>query len=217
MPIEYFLGVISLVCGGGIASVVAASAAYVFSKRFRLAKAVLAATITLLVIVVGLPVLLGFLNNVKRGVLTEFEAADLVGTWKAAYEDIGFHHVSGVEVLTLRADGTYQQTYKDGKGYVYTSPWYKWRLENGRVIHLEHGRFYLHGIAWAESFENSGTNIDFDGITLNGTEIVLYAWRDSSALGGVILEHLPVGDGDSPDIVQFHRVSTPVPKSTGTP
>jgi hypothetical protein len=217
MPIGYFLGVMSLVCGGGIASMIAASATYVLSKKLRIAKAALAATVTLLVVVVGLPALLNFLDDVKRGALNKPEAGDLVGTWKAVYRNIGFEHASGIEMLTLRADGTYQQIYEDGKGYAYTSPWYKWWLDEGAIVHLEHGRFYLNGITEAEMIARGDARIVYPELTLDGTKIILYVRRDSNAPGGLILEHLPVGDGDSPDIVQFYRESSSVPTTTGTP
>lgn len=217
MPIGYFLGVMSLVCGGGIASIIAASVAYVLSERPKFAKAALVATITFLVIVVGLPMAFGFLDDVKRGALTRLEAGDLVGTWEAVYLDIGFEHASGVEILTLKADGTYQQIYKDGRGYVYTSPRYKWWLEKGRIIHLEQGRFYLDGITEAEMLARGDARIAYPEITLDGTEIILYVWRDPDNPNGLVLEHLPVGDGDSPDIVQFHRRSTLIPKASDIP
>lgn len=217
MPIGYFLSVMSLVCAGGMVSIVMASATYVLSKRLRVVKAVLAATTAFFLVVIGLPTLFGFVDEVKRGALTPFKADDLVGTWSVNYEDVGFHRASGAEIITLRHDGTYQQVFKDGEGYVYTSPWYKWWLEGGRVVHLEQGRFYLNGIVRAEMLARGDAEIAYPEITLDGTEIILYALHDSSALGGVILEHLPVGDGDSPDIVQFHRVSTSVPMSTDVP
>lgn len=217
MPIGYFLGVMSLVCGGGIAAVVVASTTYVLSKRYRLAKAALAAILTLLLVFVVAPALLSFLDDVKRGALNRPEASDLVGTWKAVYRDIGFEHASGIETLVLRSDGTYQQTYQDGRGYAYTSPWYEWWLDESSIVHLDRGRFYLNGIVEAEMLAEGDALITYPEVTLDGTEIILYVWRDANAPGGLVLEHLPVGDGDSPDIVQFYQESTLIPPTTDSP
>ena len=194
-----------------IPAVIAGVAVYLFGQKFRPAEIILAAAGSFfLILLIGLipPGLVGTLQDIKRGAWTTFEATELVGTWEATYEDVGPFLVSGVETLTLRVDGTYQQVFRGEGGYVYTSPWYKWWLEDGRLIHLEHVRFYPDGITWAEAPE---------GRTLAGKEIVLYVWPDPGAPGGMILEHLPIGDPDAPDYVQFHRVATPVPVSTGVP
>jgi hypothetical protein len=208
-----------------IPAIVAGVIVYLFGNRFRLVEVILAAAGGFfLIFLMGLvpPGLVGTLQDIKRGAWMTFEAAELVGTWEATYEEVGPHHVSGVEILTLRADGTYQQIFRGEGGYVYTSPWYKWWLEDRRVIHLERGRFYPEGIIWAEWLGRGDAIVythDWRGreIRLDGTEIVLYVWLDSDAPGGVILEHLPVGDPDAPDYVQFHRVSKRVPVSTSVP
>lgn len=217
MPIGYSLGVLSLVCGGGIAAAIVASAMYILSKRYRLAKAALAAISTLLLVFVVVPELLSFLADAKRGALNKPELGDLVGTWKAVYQNVGFKHASGFEILILRADGTYQQTYQDGKGYVYTSPWYEWWLDEGSIVHLDRGRFYLHGTVEAEMIAEGDAVVAYPEVTLDGTEIILYVWRDANAPGGLVLEHLPVGDGDSPEIVQFYQESTLIPPATDSP
>jgi hypothetical protein len=153
----YSLYLTGLVCIGGIASIVIGVAIYLVGNKFRLVKAILAATGVFFLIAVGFPWLMATLNDVRRGAWVTFEAAELVGTWEATYKDVGPNQASGLEILTLRADSTYQQIYKDGKGYVYTSPWYKWWLEDGRIIHLEHGRFYPYGISMAEALGKGDT------------------------------------------------------------
>lgn len=149
------------------------------------------------------------------------EPSDLIGTWRAEYnhryEGI---QVTGVETLTLRADGMYQQVYNDGKGYVYTSPWNRWHLD-GRVLHLEGGRFYPLGIEHAEKLANGRLFYysDDDGtgrpLVLDSTTgIILHAWPRSERERGVILKYPPVSEVI---IVEFHRVATPVPTPTAIP
>ena len=205
-----------------IPSIVAGVVVYVFGEKFRFAEIILAAAGGFSLTSFVLPGLVGTLHDVKRGAWMTFEAAELVGTWEATYERVGNHLVSGVEILTLKADGTYQQTFRGEDAYVYASPWYKWWLEDGRVIHLERGRFYPAGITWAEDLEKGDAVVytyDWRGkeIRLDGTKIMLYAWPAPDVPGGVILKHLPVGDPDAPDYVQFHRVSKRVPVSTSVP
>jgi hypothetical protein len=64
----------------------------------------------------------------------DIQEVDLVGIWEAHYAD-----ADGIDTLTLRADGTYQQVYKDANGYVYKSSWNKWYLE-----HLPDERLRVH-------------------------------------------------------------------------
>lgn len=159
---------------------------------------------------------------------TALEASDLVGTWQTDYGNYD-HLPGGMETLVMRADGTYQQVYEYA-GYVYTSPWHKWRLErlsNGNVqVHLEGARYYLNGIQWAEDPEamvftwdpaadrrvELGIGKDF---ILNVR--VLPSWDRSGDPGEVVLQHLPTGDLDAPEIVEFHRTPTlVVPTATVT-
>lgn len=141
-----------------------------------------------------------------------FEISDLVGTWRADYgqydvpDPTTLGNVRGVETITLQADGTYQQTF----GNVYTSSWNQWRLESGQTLHLEGARLFTffgtegHGLAVA-------TNCGRKTITLDGSELILCARSKRGEPGGVVLQHLPTGDPDSPEIVEFHRVSVPTP------
>jgi hypothetical protein len=145
-------------------------------------------------------------------------ARDLAGTWEAKYDGDYFdrrcgYRVTGVETLNLRADGTYQQVYADGEGYVYTGPWSRWYVEHEggvSVLHLVGGRFYPLGIVEAERLARGQLICDmpdYSGgrIILDGSQIVLYAYGSSLAPGGIILRHLEVCDPDSPAIVDFWR------------
>lgn len=152
----------------------------------------------------------------------ELEASDLVGTWRADYDEDYFgrrcwYTVTGVETLTLRADGTYQQVYYDQRGYVYESPWNTWHLDEYRgssVVRLDGARFYPLGIQDAEKMARGELvyhAIDYSGgrIDLDGSELVLYAYGSLAAPGGMILRHLQVCDPDAPAIVDFHLESEP--------
>ncbi|NIN94247.1 MAG: hypothetical protein GTO49_04500, partial [Anaerolineae bacterium] len=151
----------------------------------------------------------------------DLEASDLVGTWSADYE-VSFgrrcwYRMTGVETLTLRADGTYQQLYDDGRGYVYVSPWNRWRLEEeedrgASILHLEGGRFYPLGKEWAEALAERSWQYhsDDDGrgqpLDLDGTEVILHV---RSRSGQRCLEYPPVCDLDAPVIVNFRLVASP--------
>jgi hypothetical protein len=132
-----------------------------------------------------------------------FEASDFVGTWQAEYTDVmtwSGERVFGIERLTLKADGTYQQVYDDGKGYVYTSPWNKWhlkRLSNGRTqIHLRGGRYYPSGIQTAENYAR-GRSLMFlydpatDKTVDLGGDVILNVEVYSDTPQGLNLVHLP--------------------------
>lgn len=78
-----------------------------------------------------------------------FKESDLVGTWQANYG------VDRIDTITLKADGTFQQVYREPSGYFYESPWNKWYVEyrsSGRIyVHLEGMRYYVFGIGLGES------------------------------------------------------------------
>ena len=150
------------------------------------------------------------------------DPSDLVGTWRADYDEDYFgrrcwYTVTGLETLTLRADGTYRQVYDDGRGYVYTSPWNNWHLDEYRgssILHLEGGRFYPLGIEDAEKMargELLWSAIDYTGgrIDLDGSEVLLYAYGSPAAAGGTHLRHLQVCDPDAPAIVDFYLETAP--------
>jgi hypothetical protein len=78
-----------------------------------------------------------------------FEDEDLVGTWRAHYDD-------SVDTLILKADGTFKQIYEDRyrEDYVYETSWNEWWVEHygdGRArVYLEGARFYEEGPTVAE-------------------------------------------------------------------
>lgn len=201
----------ALPCVAVLLAIVAGTVTYAASRRLKLLKGIIAAAIASGVVAIGLPTLSNYLYDVNRRPPKALEPGVLAGVWTTTYEGIGPFRVSGVETLALRSDGTYQQTYENGS-YVYKSSWNPWWVEDGWIIHLMHGRFYLYGVTWAEDFATSGTEVHFmDGTALDGTEIILFARPDSDIPGRLLLEHLAVGDPDSPDVVQFRRVSTRIP------
>lgn len=165
-----------------------------------------------------------------KATFKHLEPPDLLGTWRADYDEQYYrsrcwYTVSGVERLTLRADGTYQQVYDDGKGYLYTSPWNRWYLEDHRgsaVLRLEGARFYPLGIEDAEKMAKGELvyqAIDYTGasVDLDGTEVLLYVYVGTGTPGGMQLRHLEVCDPDSPAIVDFYLESTPPPTPTILP
>ncbi len=151
-----------------------------------------------------------------------FTPEELVGTWRAEYKNFrNFDiEVTGVETITLKADGTFQQIYDDGKGYKHTSLWNKWRLERGRDLYLKGGRFYALGIEKAEGYARGGIlEVIAPGnrrIELNG-EIVLFLGPTSLAPGGAVLISPPVSDLDAPKYAEFYRVLTPTTTPTINP
>lgn len=157
----------------------------------------------------------------------DIESSDFVGTWRAEYDGNAVNcwattvTATGVETLTLRADGSYQQIYDNGRGYVYTSPWNKWHLTRpyGR-IHLEGGRFYPLGIEDAEALANgqlfwhtdddgTGHSLDLDSTT--GVFLdVRYDGYILEGRGEMTLEY-PLVCIDGFARVTFHRVADPGP------
>lgn len=83
---------------------------------------------------------------------------EIVGAWRADYagrRNFDGDVLSGVETLTIRPDGTYQQTFEDAQsGYFYRSEWNHWRWDaRGSIVgflYLESGRSYVFGTATAE-------------------------------------------------------------------
>jgi len=124
--------------------------------------------------------------------------SDLRGVWETQYGQ-------SVDILTLGADHTFQQVYKDNyvPEYVYRSPRGKWwteRLQDGQVrLHLEGARYYPAGIKVGErdGLESYGEPDPppmpfFDPISqelvLMVGELVLQVRVDSS--GELLLHHL---------------------------
>jgi hypothetical protein len=162
---------------------------------------------------------------------TPLGPSDLAGTWRAHYEEDQFERcgclsvVTGVETLVLRADGTYQQVYEDGRRYVYAGPWSAWYLEEvpgGVTLHLEGGRFFPLGVGGAERLASGQLSYhsDDDGrgnpLDLDGSEVILNVVGSARASSGRYLEYPPVCDLDSPVIVTFYLV-TPDPTPAAHP
>jgi hypothetical protein len=214
-PYSFFMA--ALPCVAVLVAMVAGAATYDASRRLKLLKGVAVAALAFWAIAIGLPTFGNYLYEVKHRPQKELEPAALAGVWTTTYQNVGPFHVSGAEPLALKADGTYQQTFRSGS-YLYKSPSSPWWIEDGWIIHLMHGRFYLYGVAWAEDLEKGDASIQFtDQIILDGTEIILFVRPDPDTPGQLVLEHLPVGDPDSPDRVQFRRVSTRIPGGNDTP
>ncbi len=166
----------------------------------------------------------------------QFAPSDLAGTWRAEYDINEYKkrgcwiEATGVETLTLKADGTYQQIYDDGKGYVYISPWNRWHLKMDRgyvYVYLEGGRFYPLGIEDAEKLasgklffysDDDGTGRPFELDSTTGIFLLRSAsWYIFTGEYEVTLNYPPVCDLDSPVIVKFYPVSPSPPAPTPSP
>ncbi len=160
------------------------------------------------------------------------QPSDLIGIWEARYPG------RGVDKLIIKADGTYQQVFDDGKGYVYTSPWNEWRMErlpDGRVrLHLEGGRYYPEGpeIAEAEGMhyvpEGASEELQrfretpwtfFDSVTGEPLtmvgELILNVNASPSFRGGMALVHMQYDIDSGPG--EFYLIETPIPTITIAP
>jgi len=172
-------------------------------------------------------ILLIWLCSLACAYTKTFTPSEHVGTWRADYTGTENFDIklTGVETLTLRADGTYQQIYDDGRGYVYASLWNKWYVKpKERLLYLESGRLYPLGVKEAERrarnprgaalctyppYSSMDKNIEIDC-----TDAVLYILSEPSAQGGLILVYPEVGDPDDPEYVKFYLVATPMPAVT---
>lgn len=160
-----------------------------------------------------------------------FTPSELVGTWRADYAGVEYSgtysriKLTGVETLTLRADGTYQQIYNDGKGYLYISPWNKWRLDSKEsFLYLESGRAYYLGIEDAERTAKNPpgkamcTYLRNERIDVDCADVIFQVLPASMATNltdkRVVLESSELGDPDDPEYVRFYLIATPVPTAT---
>lgn len=145
-----------------------------------------------------------------------FHDSDLVGTWKADYSkyrdgSYRWDEVKSVEVLVFRSDGTYQQIYDDGEGARYTSTWNKWwveRFPEGAIrVHLEGGVFYPAQIEYGFGLSYITYRDDGSGHPLilddRGTLLIVKVPFPGSS--EAYLQYPPVGDPDSPIVVEFFR------------
>ena len=134
--------------------------------------------------------------------LDSIQKDDFVGTWQSNYWD-----VDGVDTLTLKADGTFQQVYKDPNGYVYKSDWNKWHLErlsDGRVrVRLVGMRYYPEGIEVAESeepiylFDESTQGDLIPGELMDGELVLRVKVGAIFEPRNIILRHLSYRDDSS--------------------
>lgn len=152
--------------------------------------------------------------------LADIQESDLVGTWRANYSESNADvDPTGVEIIILRPDGTYQQMYKDGNGYMYESPWYKWYMDADKLIHLEGGRWYPRGAREAEKLTNGaiesivvrGKRVEVD--LAEETLLIVYNFIGEE----IVLGHLHIGDPDGFGTVYFHRIDTITPEVTSDP
>jgi len=154
-----------------------------------------------------------------------FRDTDLVGVWKADYERHGKgKQWRGSEVLTLGADGTFQQVYEGGsKVGKSQGAWRVEHLPDGRVrLWLEGGRFYPDMLESNTPFEqlygyhtnNDGTGHPLD---IQAGRAVLIVQVRSDNPSEIRLVYPAVGDPDSPVIVTFQRQTVLIPAATVVP
>lgn len=141
---------------------------------------------------------------------------NLIGVWQAKYESKKFDDLSGIETLVINIDGTFQQSYNNGKGYSYSgelSYWRLVRLSNGKAqIHLEKGIFFPGILTLSENPEDSKDMVFsmYDPAQekniLFSRKIILNIMVEFESPNHIILlDHLPVGDLDSPLTIQFMK------------
>lgn len=154
-----------------------------------------------------------------------FTVEDVAGTWQAYYSRYDFPYlrdeqikalltrqppdadigrVRGIETLTLAADGTFSQRFDSPSGLIETVG--TWVIDADGV-HLHGATFLPYGPdAWGYG---SGPDCrDRRTITLGPGEVLLCVKSDPNAPGGVVMQHLPVGDPDAPEHVTFYRTET---------
>ncbi len=136
---------------------------------------------------------------------------DLFGTWQADYSEYEifnshtFDFVSGIEQLSFMTDGSYSQYFDDelvAQG--------KWNLDSNQVLHLHNAKISIYGEEAALKFSQTNAraftfDCKGDRIELDGSELILCAKQKLS--NDIILQHLEVGDPDSPIYITFQRVS----------
>ncbi|MCB9132121.1 MAG: hypothetical protein H6647_14460 [Anaerolineales bacterium] len=143
---------------------------------------------------------------------------DVVGTWQADYSQfavpdivlpLGFSFVKGIETVILESDGTFQQTFS---GDTEETTHGVWTLEDGDILHLKGAKVYVYGLQFAERLASgqaraSGYDCHGQPIEVSGSDLVLCVRPNPNVPGGATLQHLEVGDPDSPEIVNFYRIS----------
>jgi hypothetical protein len=150
--------------------------------------------------------------------LRDITVADLVGTWKADYSQSAANvDPSGVEIIVLKNDGTYQQTYTDNSGVIYQSHWLNWSLDEDKVVHLESGLWFPLGVREArEAAQGAVLSIPIQGTRVEvnlGREVLLLV---SIQHDHILLSHLSITDPDSLGTVYFERVTVLPPTPSGS-
>lgn len=150
-----------------------------------------------------------------------FTVEDLAGMWQADYSHYGVpdlpqpdmsrlgQPMSGVETITLEPDGSFRQSFSGNGGELAHGAW---TLEDGDTLHLPGAGIYIYGRAFADALARKEARVntsDCHGkdIELDGSELILCVRSDRNAVGGVVLQHLEVGDPDAPVFVTFRRTS----------
>lgn len=152
-----------------------------------------------------------------------FTVEDVAGTWQADYSryDLPYlggdqiralltrqpptiEQVRGIETISLSPDGTFGQRFDSPSGLIETVG--TWVIDADGV-HLHGATFLPYGPdAWGYG---SGPDCrDRRTITLGPGEVLLCVKSDPNAPGGVVMQHLPVGDPDAPEHVTFYRTET---------
>ena len=160
-----------------------------------------------------------------------FTRQDIAGAWQANYSrytlpDIGklqrlleepplIEMLQGFETIVLGPDGVFQQSFElEGELVSNTGTW---EVE-GSVAHLRGGKLYVYGLSAAENLAQGKVayhTVDCDGREIELdllSELMLCIRPDRKAPGGLVLQHLPVGDPDAPEVVTFYRLATAVTK-----
>jgi hypothetical protein len=165
---------------------------------------------------VGIPILILIVSlscSSSHLLKRSIEESDLVGTWQSNYWD-----ANGVDTLTLKADGTYQQVYEDSSGYTYKSEWNKWyleRLPDGRQrVHLEGMRYYPEGVEVAESqqplylFDENSSGDLIPGELMDGKLVLNVKTGAVFQPNNILLRHLSYRDDSSePEFVLIDPLS----------
>lgn len=146
-----------------------------------------------------------------------FTPEEIVGTWQAdysRYELPDFHKigktVQGLESIVLKPNAVFQQDFQADDNLVSTGG--NWEVQNGSVLHLKGGKYFVYGQGVAESIAQ-GTGklhtVDCFGheTDIDVSELLLCIRVNRNAPGGIVLEHLEAGDPDAPQVVTFYRIT----------
>ncbi len=151
-----------------------------------------------------------FGNQSSSPVLPE----DIVGTWQAdfsQYSVFDLHSielVTGTETISFEQDGRYRQFWNNE-----TVATGAWKLKDGPALHLTDARILTSGPQIAEYYAEGrmiSNMLDCQGheIEIDGSVLILCIMASREDSGGINLQHLSVGDPDSPVDIEFYRVET---------